>query len=52
MLISWKMWNGRNAHVFNNKQAPPLVIFEEIKKEAKLCMTVWATPLSELMLEE
>jgi hypothetical protein len=36
MLISWKILNERNAYVFDNKQPPPIVIFEKIKKETKL----------------
>jgi hypothetical protein len=36
LLVSWEIWNERNARVFRNKQVPPLVILDKIKNEARL----------------
>jgi hypothetical protein len=41
LLVSWKIWNERNARVFNNKHAPTTVIFDKIE-EAKLWVTAGA----------
>jgi hypothetical protein len=36
MLVSWTIWNERNARVFNNKAAPMTVLLELIKRSASL----------------
>jgi hypothetical protein len=36
MLVSWTIWKEQNARVFNNKAAPPTILLEIIKSEAKL----------------
>ena len=39
LLVSWEIWNERNARVFRNKHVPSFVIFDLIKNEAKLWVT-------------
>jgi hypothetical protein len=46
LLVSWELWNERNARVFRNKHAPPLVIFDKIKREASLCVLAGDKKLS------
>jgi hypothetical protein len=36
MLVSWIIWKGRNTRVFHNKAAPPTVLLDLIKQEARL----------------
>jgi hypothetical protein len=36
LFISWEIWNKKNARVFKNKQVPPLVILEKIKRDLML----------------
>ena len=36
MLVSWTIWNERNARIFRNKFNPPNILFIIIKSEAKL----------------
>ena len=36
LLVTWEIWNERNARVFNKKFATPCVILERIKREARL----------------
>ena len=52
MLVSWTIWKERNARVFNNKSAPPLVLLGVIKSEARLWVTAGAKHLSVVMLGE
>ena len=52
MLISWTIWKERNARVFNNKSAPPTVLLDIIKSEARLWVTAGAKHLSVVMLGE
>ena len=49
LLTSWEIWNERNARVFRNKLSPTFVLFEKIKKEARLWVTAGAKGLSEIM---
>jgi hypothetical protein len=50
LLIVWELWTERNARVFRNKHAPFFVILENIKREARLWVLVWAK--LQLMLGE
>jgi hypothetical protein len=52
LLLSWEVWNERNARVFNNKHAPPSVLLENIKCEARLWVLAGAKRLSNLMPRE
>lgn len=36
MLVSWSIWNERNARVFKHTSALPSIIFARIKLEAKI----------------
>jgi hypothetical protein len=36
LLVTWEIWNGRNARVFNNKQAPSMVILGKNQKGGKI----------------
>jgi hypothetical protein len=35
MLVSWELWNERNARFFNNKSSMALVVLARIKSEAR-----------------
>jgi hypothetical protein len=52
MLVSWTIWNERNARVFNNKAAPPAVLLEIIKSEVRLWIAAGAKDLSLVILRE
>ena len=49
LLISWEIWNERNARVFRNKYKSSISIFSKIKNEAKLWVIAGAKSLEELM---
>ena len=49
LLASWEIWNERNARVFRNKFAPPTVVFNKIKAEARLWVVAGAKRLGEIM---
>jgi hypothetical protein len=49
MLIIWEIWNERNDRVFKNKQAPLQIIFDRVKKEARLWVLAGAKHLDHLM---
>jgi hypothetical protein len=49
LLVTWKIWNERNARVFRKKQAAPSVILEIIKKEARLWVITGAKRLDKIM---
>lgn len=49
LLVSWEIWNERNARVFRNKHASPPTIFAKIKFEANLWVLVGAKRLGELI---
>jgi hypothetical protein len=46
MLVSWIIWNERNARVFNNKSTPTTILLDIIKTEAKLWVDAGAKCLS------
>ncbi|KAE8770164.1 Serine carboxypeptidase-like 18 [Hordeum vulgare] len=49
MLISWVIWNERNARVFRNKFTPTTTLFNNIKIEARLWVTVGAKKLGTII---
>jgi hypothetical protein len=51
-LMTWEIWCERNARVFRNKQAPAQVVFEKIRRHAKLWVLADAKRLWDLMPEE
>jgi hypothetical protein len=52
ILVSWTIWNERNARVFRNKSAPPLVLLNIIKTEVKLWVCAGAKCLSYVITGE
>jgi hypothetical protein len=52
ILVSWTIWNERNARVFRNKSTPPLVLLNNIKTEVKLWMCAGAKCLSHVITGE
>jgi hypothetical protein len=52
MLIIWEVWNERNDRVFKSKQAPTQIVFDRIKKEARLWVLAGAKKLGLLMPRE
>ena len=52
MLVSWTIWKERNARVFNNKSAPPTILFDIIKSEASTWVAAGAKHLSYVMTGE
>jgi hypothetical protein len=48
LLVTWEVWNKRNARVFHNKQFV-MVILDKIKKEAKLWVSAWAKRVGEVI---
>ena len=49
MLVGWNIWNERNARIFRHKSTPTSVIFDTIKREARLWVTVGAHKLGNIM---
>jgi hypothetical protein len=52
LLVSWGIWNERNARVFKNKHAPPMVIFEKVKNGSRLWALAGAKHVNFLMPRE
>ena len=52
MLVSWTIWNERNARVFRNKSAPPPILLNNIICEANLWITAGAKKLGNIILRE
>ncbi|KAF7098048.1 hypothetical protein CFC21_099817 [Triticum aestivum] len=52
MLVSWEIWNERNARVFRNVSSMPYVITSRIKTEARLWGLAGAKHLSSLIPRE
>lgn len=52
MLVSWIVWNKRNARVFRHKCAPPPILLASIANEAKLWVTAGAKKLGAIILRE
>jgi hypothetical protein len=49
LLTVWKIWNERNARVFNNKHLPTFVVIDKIKHETLLWVIMGAKVLGSLM---
>jgi hypothetical protein len=52
LLVTWKIWNERNARIFRNKQAPSQVTIERIKIDARLWVRAGAKHLGNIMPKE
>ena len=52
MLVSWSVWNERNARVFRHKSAPPTILLQMVLDEAKLWVTAGARKLGDIILRE
>ena len=52
MLVSWTIWNKRNARVFRHKCMPAPVILTTILDESKLWVSSGAKRLGNLLLRE
>ena len=52
LLVTWEIWNERNARIFNNKHSPSFVILDRIKREARMWVTAGAKRLGEIMPRE
>ena len=52
MLVSWVIWNERNARVFCHKSAPPTILLTNILEDAKLWVTTGAKKLGNIIVSE
>ncbi|KAF7038964.1 hypothetical protein CFC21_049051 [Triticum aestivum] len=52
MLVTWTVWNERNARVFKHKSAPPPALLDSINTEAHLWVIAGAKKLGSLILRE
>ena len=52
MLVSWVIWNERNARVFRQKSAPPQILLNIIVDEANLWIKAGAKKLGSFLLRE
>jgi hypothetical protein len=52
MLVSWEIWNERNARVFRNIAMLPNIVVEKIRGEAALWSLAGAKNLSSIMPRE
>ena len=52
MLVSWVIWNERNARVFRQKSAPPQILLSIIEDEANLWIKAGAKKLGSFLLRE
>ena len=52
MLVSWTIWNERNARVFRHKNALPPILLKLIVDEANLWVTARAKKLEKFVLRE
>ena len=52
MLVSWVIWNERNARVFRHKSKPPPTLLNTIIDEANLWITAGAKKLGSFLLRE
>jgi hypothetical protein len=49
LLVTWEIWNKRDARVFRNKSVAHMVVLEKIRKEARLWVIAGAKRLRDLM---
>jgi hypothetical protein len=47
LLVTWELWNERNARVFNNKYTNHDVILDKIKREARMWVIAGAKRLDQ-----
>ena len=52
MLVSWTIWNERNARVFRHKETPPPILLKLIIDEANLWVTAGAKQLGKIVSRE
>ena len=52
LLVTWEVWNERNARVFQNKSVPSLVLLEKVKTEARLWVLAGAKCLDSFIPRE
>ena len=52
MLVSWTIWNERNARVFKHKSAPPPILLSFISAEANLWVIAGAKKLGSVISRE
>ena len=52
MLVSWEIWNERNARKFKNVCTIPTIIFDRIKSKARTWVVAGAKHLGLLIAVE
>lgn len=52
MLVSWTVWNERNARIFRHKSAPPPILLNNILTDARLWVTAGAKKLGDILVRE
>jgi hypothetical protein len=52
LLVTWEVWNERNARVFRNNHSPSMVVLDRIKREARLWVLAGAKCLGVLTTGE
>ena len=52
MLVSWTIWNERNARVFRRRSAPATVLLGIVVDESRLWITAGAKHLGVLLSRE
>jgi hypothetical protein len=52
MLVSWEVWNERNARVFPNVATLPTIVASKIREEAALWSLAGAKNLGSIMPRE
>jgi hypothetical protein len=52
LLVSWEVWNERNAGVFRNKASTTMMVVAKIKEHVELWSTAGAKALSNVIPRE